>query len=66
MKLKEFRIKNKKTVREMAKEFNVSRDVYASWEYHNRIPRVETMKMIVAHTNGAVTANDFYGINTGE
>lgn len=64
MKLLEFRKKQNKTQKQMADFFEVSLDVYCSWEYGKKIPNKENMQKIVSYTQGKVTANDFYyGVN---
>jgi transcriptional regulator with XRE-family HTH domain len=62
MRLVEYRKKQNKTQKEMADFFEVSLDVYCSWEYLKRIPTKENMQKIIEYTKGEVTANDFYNV----
>lgn len=60
MKLSEYRKSKNKTQKEMASFFNVSVDVYQSWEYGRRIPTKDNMQKIISHTDGKVQPNNFY------
>lgn len=62
MKLRTCRIGKKLSQDEAAAELNVTKDVYTSWEYGNRIPRTENMENIFKWSGGQVTPNDFYNV----
>lgn len=46
----------------MANDLELPYEYIRRYVNENKIPRPETMAKIVAYTKGAVTANDFYGI----
>lgn len=64
MKLQEYLETNNKTVADLARACEVKHTVALRWANGARIPSRENMQKIFAYTNGEVTPNDFYDINT--
>lgn len=66
MQLKEYLLRNKIGVSEMAEKTGFSQSACSMWAANQRIPSKENMQKIFAYTNGAVTPNDFFNINEDE
>lgn len=62
MKLKSYRETLGISQTEAAKQLGISKDVYNSWEYEIRIPRLAMMRKITTWSGGEVMPNDFYNI----
>lgn len=62
MKLKIFLEQKNISIQQMATDLGVPYEYVRRYANEQKIPRPETMAKIVAYTKGAVTANDFYGI----
>ena len=63
-KLHEYLKANNITVSAFAASVNTDQRVVYHWLNGEKIPRQEYMQRIYELTGGAVTANDFYGIET--
>lgn len=61
-KLRQWRLKAGRTVRDLAAEIGCTRVTWYSWEDGNNIPSAPFMQNIVNLTDGAVTPNDFYAL----
>jgi len=63
MKLKEYLQTKKKSIADMARDFDVAHCVVRVWATGERMPTPENMQKIFAYTGGEVTPNDFYNID---
>jgi DNA-binding XRE family transcriptional regulator len=63
-KLRTWRMAQEKSVNDAAAEVGCTRQTWHSWESGSNIPSADFMAKLIALTNGAVTANDFYDLPT--
>lgn len=66
MKLRDWLDANGVTVPELATRINRTPEAVRRYANGERIPDREAMPLIAAETGGAVTANDFFGIEASD